>query len=76
MKSDFDSVYGEITGQTDLVAVEQQQHVLQRPPLAGQVFPQSVGGGGQVKVRGVGHLVDGAVREEAGGSRFLQEGTL
>lgn len=56
-----------------LCAIEEQQHVLQRPPLSGQLFPQGVDGGRpgdgiqvQVKGGGAGQLVDGAVGEEAG----------
>lgn len=62
-----------------LGAVEQQQHVVQRPPITGQLFPQGVDGGGlgvgpcpgvevEVKVKGCGasESMDGAVRQEAG----------
>lgn len=64
-----------------LGAVEQQQHVVQRPPLSGQLFPQGVDGGGvrsracggvEVKGHRAGESMDGAIRQEAGRSRFLQ----
>ena len=62
-----------------LGAIEEQQHVLQRPPLFGQLFPQGVDGGRlggriqvQVKGGGAGQLVDGTVGEEAGRTRFLE----
>lgn len=54
-----------------LGAVKEQEHVMQRPPLSGQLFPQGVDGGGprewvEVKGRGAGESMDGAVGEEAG----------
>lgn len=65
--------------------VEQHQHLVQRPPLSGQLLPQSVGGGGsgggarvgaEVKVHRTGEAVDGAVGQEVGRSRFSQQRTL
>lgn len=53
--------------------------MMERPPLSGELFPQGVAGGGlgrcigaEVKGQGAGESMDGAVRKEAGRSRFLQ----
>lgn len=66
-----------------LGAIEEQQHVVHRPPLFCQLFPQGVDGGASrggagvgVKGRGAGESMDGAVGQEARRSRFLQQRTL
>lgn len=68
-----------------LQTIEQGQDVDQRRLLTGQVLPQGFWGGEargragrgvSLKGSGAGEAVDGAVGQEAGRSRFLQQGTL
>ena len=63
---------------THLHPVEEVEHLLEGPPLSGQLPPQGVRGGraaAPVVFRGRRSCepVDGAVGQEVGGSRFLEK---
>ena len=65
---------------THLHPVEEVEHLLEGPPLSGQLSPEGVRGGRAAPVGFRGRRsrepVDGAVRQEVGGSRFLEKGSF